>query len=300
MLKIILPFKFTALFLNTIVLSNISYAQLSEQLGNTVAVSNNNIQNIKIPFTKTTHIISAEPILYVDISSPAIEADMPEKNIVRLKPRVQTGDPTKAITRDDYFIVTIVTASYISSYKLSFLTQDLKDFDTLLAFVITIDPNHAIQLNTNNKVTTEDYKRIVLRAMGNKRSIFNVNTKANGIEFWCANLYVIDDIMIFDLGVNNHTNVQYTINSVDFKLIDKYTVSSSVSQSIEMKPIYQFENDRDQTIEHKWHNYYIFKKFTYPAKKVLDIRLTENQISGRPVEIQLDYNQILQSKNLIY
>lgn len=262
-----------------------------------VAVDEKNVQSFKIPYEKTTHIISPEPILYVDISSPYVLGDLPEKHIFRLKPNINTANPLHSINQDENFTVTIVTETFVTVYKLSF--NDKNSLDQSTAYVLTIDPVKSIQLNNYNKLSHQDYDRLAYRAMSNKRKIFNVHTKENGMELWLNNIYVIGDLMLFDLGAKNHTNVQYNINDVDFKLTDKYSVSATVSQEIDIKPIYQFSKDVNSVIENKWHNYYIFRKFTYPSQKTLEIKMSENQISGRPISIQVDYNQILESKNLI-
>lgn len=263
-----------------------------------VGVDERNVQSFKIPYEKTTHIISPEPILYVDISSPYVFGDLPEKNIFRLKPNINSGDPLHSINPDENFTVTIVTETFVMVYKLSFNEKNSLDQHST-AYVLTIDPDKAFQLNSYKKLNHQDFDRLAYRAMSNKRKIFNVHTKENGMEFWLSNVYVIGELMLFDLGAKNHTNVQYDINNVDFKLIDKYSVSASVSQEIDIKPIYQFSKDVNSVIENKWHNYYILRKFTYPSQKTLEIKMSENQISGRPISVRVDYNQILESKNLI-
>lgn len=262
-----------------------------------VAVNNDNVQTFKISYSKTTHIISPEPILYVDVSSPYVSGDLPEPNIVRLKP-VPATETQAGISPDQNFTITIVTKAFVMMYKFSFSKNENSNFSDL-AYIITIDPNKAIQLNTNNDITESDYRRLALLAIGNKRTIYDVKKKSNGMELWLANVYVIGDIILLDIGAKNHTNLQYDINDVNFSLIDRHTSKASITQSIQLTPLYQFTSDKNAVIKNKWHNYYIFKKFTYPAKKVLDIRLSENQISGRPIEIKVDYNHILESQKLL-
>jgi len=40
-------------------------------------------------------------------------------------------------------------------------------------------------------------------------------------------------------------------------------------------------------------NIYVFKKFTYPNSKVMKIRLLEEQLSGRTIEMVVKYSDIL-------
>jgi len=273
---------------------------IAQQRAGQSGINEKNIQRFKIPFLKTTHILSPEPIIYVDISSPNVEGDLPEKNIFRLKPKTIISESDKPMKPEDDFTVTIVSESYITIYKLSFNADETNPMnETSTSYILTIDPNHSIQINNHDKITSKDFEQLAIRAMGKYRKVFNVHTKDYGMEFWLNNVFVIGDLILFDVAAKNHTHLQYDINSVDFTLMDKKRVSATVSQDIELKPIYQFAEDAGTVIEKKWHNYYIFRKFTYPSKKTLEIRLSEKQISGRPVSFQVDYNQILKSKTLI-
>jgi conjugative transposon TraN protein len=263
-------------------------------------INEKNIQSFKIPFLKTTHILSPEPIIYVDISSPNVEGDLPEKNIFRLKPKTDISESEKPMKLVDDFTVTIVSESYITIYKLSFNEDETNpQNENSTSYILTIDPNHSIPLNNHDKITSQDFERLAIRAMGKYRKVFNVHTKEHGMQFWLNNVFVIGNLILFDVAAKNHTNLQYDINSVDFSLMDKNRVRAAVSQDIDLKPIYQFTQDAGTVIDKKWHNYYIFRKFTYPSKKTLEIRLSEKQISGRPVSFRVDYNQILKSKTLI-
>lgn len=265
-----------------------------------IGIDSRNINNFKIPYRKTTHIVSPDPILYVDISSPDVEGDLPEKNIFRLKPNTAAVESGHTIGIDENFTVTIVTQTFITVYRLSFNREETKtDSIPSTAFILLIDPTKAIQLNDYRKVTNSDYDRLSIRAMSNKRKVFRVAAKQYGMELWLNNVYIIGDLMLFDLGAWNRTKLPYDLNGLDFKLADRYNVNATVSQEIEIKPLYSFTDDAGTVIDGKWRNFYILKKFTFPSQKVLKVQMTENQISGRPVMLSIDYDQILNSKSLI-
>lgn len=63
------------------------------------------------------------------------------------------------------------------------------------------------------------------------------------------------------------------------------------NQNIEMKPIYQFYHNK--VFKKNFRNIYVFKKFTYPNSKVMKIRLLEEQLSGRTIEMVVKYSDIL-------
>ena len=107
------------------------------------------------------------------------------------------------------------------------------------------------------------------------------------------NIYIVGDFLLFDITCINDSKIAYSIDDMRFKLQDKKKVNAHVSQEIELKPVYQFYNTEEATIKKRWRNFYLFPKFTYPGEKVLNIELTEKQISGRKVELNVDYKKVL-------
>jgi hypothetical protein len=80
--------------------------------------------------------------------------------------------------------------------------------------------------------------------------------------------------------------------------MDKKRIGSHISQEIELKPVYQFYQD-NTPISGKWRNFYLFRKFTYPGEKVFNVELSEKQISGRKIDLNIDYNQLLHAQFLL-
>src|SRR3954453_22022921 len=95
----------------------------------TAAINASNIVSYRVAQDKTTHIISPEPILYVDISSPDVEGDMPTKNLFRFKPK-------EGCQLGKQFQVTVVTDQYVMAYKMILSKNDSNE-----ATIITINPN---------------------------------------------------------------------------------------------------------------------------------------------------------------
>ena len=255
----------------------------------TAAITGKNLTRYFIPLKKTTHILSPEPILYVDISSPNIEGDLPEKNIFRLKPNAN-------IHAGDNFQVTIVTASFVAVYDLTVNDSDNSQDN---AYVINIDPNEAVQTNNYNEVGEQDFSRLSMLALSKKKEICKLMAKQYGMLLTVNNIFIVGDFLLFDISCKNSSKLSYNIDDIRFKLQDKHKVNAHVSQEIELKPVYQFYDTQDATIRNKWRNFYLFRKFTYPGEKVLNIEMTEKQISGRKVELNVDYKYVLQSNFLL-
>jgi len=262
-------------------------------LNNNVSIAEKNVNTATIPWNSTTHFVSPEPIQYVDISSPNIQGDLPEKNIFRLRPDSDKVHP------GDKFTITIVTQSYISVYKLT--VEGTLSNDSLLsngAYVISINPNDAVQVNQSDVLNNQQCFDLCINALKRKRSIFNIDTKSYGMKMYVKNIYSIGDYIMIELEANNKTRLQFDIDQIRFKIVDKQSVKATVSQDIELKPFYSLYQPDGEIITNRWRNFYIFKKFTYPTQKLLEIEMTEKQYSGRRVDLKIEYNQILKSQQL--
>ena len=272
-----------------------NYAQKTHYtvLTNNMAITEKNINTAIIPANATVHFVSPEPIEYVDISSPDIQGNLPEKNIFRLRPDADKIHP------GDKFTVTIVTQAYISVYKLT--VANLVSSDSSLqngAYVISINPNDAVQVNQSDILSKQQCFDLAIKAIKKKRSIFDINTKAYGMKMYVTNIYSVGDYIMVRLEVKNKTRLQFDIDQIRFKIIDKHQVKATISQDIELKPVYSLYETNGSIITNRFNNFYIFKKFTYPTQKLLEIEMTEKQYSGRRLNLKIEYNQILKSQQL--
>ena len=273
------------------------YAQTNNQnytvLTSNVSISERNVNTATIFPDVSTHFVSPEPIEYVDISSPNVQGDLPEKNIFRLRPDANKIHP------GDHFTITLVTKSYISVYKL--IVKDPLNEDSIQntgAYVISVNPNESVQVNQSGVLNNQQCFDLCINAMNQKRSIFDLNTKSYGMKMYVSNIYTIGDYILVEIEAKNKTKLPFNIDQVRFKIVDKHLVKSAVSQDIELKPFYSFRDSNRKIITSKWRNFYVFKKFTYPSQKIFTIEMTEKQYSGRRITLKVDYNQILNSQTL--
>lgn len=270
-----------------------------------VGISSRNITMKRIPLLATTTFVSPEKIKYVDISTKHAHGDLSGKNIFRL--RVDSA----AFVDGGSFEVTIVTTSYVAVYKLFPIYQNyilqsrfenpryMGSEKNSISYVITVNPNNAVQINQHGALTKQQCFDLALQAMDKKPSIKNIKAKQYGLEVRVNNIFIVGEYLMFDLSIENKRNLQFDIDQIRWKIIDKKLVKATVSQDIELHPVYRLYDDEGTTVRKKWRNFYILKKFTYPTEKYLQIEITEKQISGRKIDIKIDYNQILKSSVLM-
>jgi conjugative transposon TraN protein len=114
-----------------------------------------------------------------------------------------------------------------------------------------------------------------------------------GIESQLNNVYAFGDYVFLDISFKNNTNLIYDIDKLKFSIDDKKVYKATNVQSIEIEPVFRLYDLK--TFKKSYRNIFVFKKFTYPNNKVLNIRLIENQISGRTINLEIKYSDILQA-----
>lgn len=232
----------------------------------------------------TTIITATEPIHFVDISTDKVVGDQPLDNTVRLKP-MEGADVNK--DGDVLAIVTIITERYRVQYALIYTSRMIEAVTekTVKAFE-TIPYN-----NPEVSMSTDEMARYARCIWNSPALIRNVGTKKHHLVMRLNNIYTVGEYFFIDFSVNNKTNLRFDIDELRFKLADKKINKATNSQIIELQPALVLE--REPSFLHGYRNVAVIKKMTFPNDKVLSIELSEKQISGRTISLNIDYEDVL-------
>ena len=232
----------------------------------------------------TTVITATEPVRFVDISTDKVVGDQPINNTIRLKPK------EGADVHEDgeiLAIVTIVTERYRTQYALIYTTR-LQEAVTDK----TIQPEEKIAYNNPAvSLSTEDMTRYARQIWNSPARIRNVSTKMHRMIIRLNNIYTVGDYFFLDFSIENRTNIKFDIDEMRFKLADKKQAKATNSQIIELTPAMTLENTT--SFKYGYRNVVVLKKMTFPNDKVLTIELSEKQISGRTISLNIDYEDVL-------
>ena len=235
------------------------------------------------------HLISPEPITYVDISSPGIAGDLPVKNVLRVK--IIPDSLRRLASAQRVVVVTIVAESFIAQYQLrltasseapgictqiNILPEQMRPVD--IAGVSLTTP----QLKANALAMITDHRHHVIR-----------KAQAYGIKARLNHIGTVGEFIFLDLSYSNETQLPYDTDELRFKIEDKKITKATNAQSIELRPIWQLYPLTN--FQRNYRNIYVLKKASFPQNKVLNIELTEKQISGRALTLQLKYGDILKA-----
>ena len=245
------------------------------------------------------HIISPEPIQYVDLSTEKLTGDMPTTNIARIKisdnPISNEKDNKQKsaafFNGDQVGIITIVGQSFIAQYKTVY--RNSENLNTITN--IHIQPEAMQPIEFDKMVFSNLELRKFAMGIIQKKSEDNPIREEKNLKlsFQLNNVYVISDYIFLDMTFKNNSNLSYDIEALKFSIEDKKIHKAANNQSIEMTPLFQLNPQKH--FKKNFRNIYVFKKFTYPNSKVMMIRLIEEQLSGRTIEMKVNYSDILKA-----
>lgn len=230
----------------------------------------------------TTVITASEPVCLVDISTDKVAGDRPLDNIIRLKPKEAGHEDGEVLA-----IVTIVTERYRTQYALLYTTR-MKEAVTDKE--ILLQERNAYN-NPRVSMSTAEMTGFARRVWNSPAKIRNVATKGHRMTMRLNNIYAVGDYFFIDFSIENRTNIRFDIDEIRVKLADKKVSKATNSQVIELTPALVLEHGR--SFRRGYRNVIVIKKMTFPNGKVLTIEMTEKQISGRNISLNIDYEDVL-------
>lgn len=231
------------------------------------------------------HFISPEPIQYVDISTSAIQGDITIKNICRIK--AASDSLSSKNSNASLGVVTIVGQKYIAQYDIR-LTSNPEYLETQTEIL----PVHTNPLDVGAPtLSANELKEFSLLAYKNKKRSYSISNTEHDITGSVNNIYTVDDYVILDITFINKSNLGFDLDQVKFTIEDKKILKATNVQAIEVDPVYQLYDV--PSFKRRFRNIYVLEKFSIPGNKVLSIELTESQISGRRLILEVEYGNIL-------
>lgn len=270
-----------------------------------------------IYINETTNVLFRLPetIQFVDMSGNNLIGDIPVENVARIK-LSPTKNPMEHLEQkelkedEEYYlenllsyneythheeigIVTITAESFMTQYKIVYASPD---YSGNIVSNIEVQPNNMFPLEYPkydlNRTEMQYYSMQVLKEKRNK-----IRSKTNSrVNLRVNNIFVVGDFFFVDVSVKNKTNIPYSIEDFKFSIQDKKIYKATNNQSINIEPIYKLYSDTE--IKRRYRNVFVFRKFTFPNKRYFNIRLLEEQISGRTVELNIKYKDILSADKL--
>lgn len=283
------------LFISLSVLNLKAQERLKNNIPNTQLVFKNNLQVVFINELTNLMIRSPEEIQFVDMSSNRLIGDLPTETITRIKLEKvdDEGSLISYLDQEEIGIITITGQSFMAQYRVIYKT---KEYDSNVITNIEVLPNQMQPLEypkieLSNIEMKEFSMKILKEKTRNLRQVKGLKMKFN-----LNNVYTVGDYVFLDITFKNNSNLSYSIDNIKFSIDDKKIYKATNNQSIEIEPVYMLY--RNKVFLQKYRNVFVFKKFTFPNNKILSVRLIEEQISGRTLDLEIKYKDILNANTL--
>lgn len=298
---------------------------LSNKIANTEVIKKEDLPIVFVNENTNVMFRLPESAQFIDLSGENLIGDIPVSNVVRVKinrvkvdseesakeeqeitkrnferisnPRLpmlyKKKEPYKYFDKEEIGIITITAESFMAQYR-----------------VLYTSPNDSEIITTNIEVLPEDmfpleYPKYDLNKTElHYFSIQSLKQKKNKIQSASSskmkltvnNVFIVGDFFFVDISIKNRTNISYDISDIKFSINDKHIYKATNTQSLDIEPYYVLY--KDYKVHNKYRNIFVFRKFTLQNRKVFNIRLLEEQLSGRTVEVNLKYKDILSADKL--
>lgn len=272
----------------TLILLAISISGYAQQNG---TLLKSQLPKIYIDEEISLHFLSPEPIQYVDISTDNMIGDIPLENVFRVKAIRDSVSNLNGYNKS-LGVVTIIGQKYIAQYDLWY-AQDERQLKTQ----IEILPINTSPLEVGKiPMSDQELRYFSIEVFKEKKKDNITKNSQYGVSGQVNSIYTVDDYIFLDISFINKTNLKFDLDQLRFKIEDKRITKATNVQSIEMEPEYQLFTP--ESFEKKYRNIYVFKKFTFPNSKVFTIELSESQISGRTLSLEIKYADLLAADTL--
>lgn len=240
------------------------------------------IEQLTVNEQVTTVITASEPIRFVDISTDKVVGDQPINNTIRLKPK-----ENKHADGEILAIVTVVTERYRTQYALIYTTR----MEEAVTDKVVQESEKTAYNNPAVSLSSADMARYARQIWTSPARYRNVSTRMHKMVMRLNNIYAVGDYFFIDFSIHNKTNIRFDIDQLRVKLADKKMSKATNAQVIEIKPAFVLEQNK--SFRNGYRNVIVIKKLTFPNDKVLNIEMSEEQISGRNIQLQIDYEDVL-------
>lgn len=237
----------------------------------------------------TTHIMMPENLKMVDISTENIVGNQCADNMIRIKPVVQDSVSNNNLYSDDDFLgtLTMIGERHVVQYDIRYITNPMS---ANAMYRVNYDDSFNYT-NPEVSMPESEMARLAWTAYGSKRKFHNIRNSQYGIKAEVFNIYSVGNYFFIDFVLKNQTKLPYDIAEMRVSLSDKKQTKATNFQTVELTPLYVL-NDAKK-FNKGFRQVIVLDKLTFPDEKILNIEISENQISGRVITIPIQYQDIL-------
>jgi conjugative transposon TraN protein len=244
---------------------------------------------LAICFTKTTNLVFPFKIKSVDRGSKDLLVQIAKgvENVLQLKAAKENFEETNlsVITSDGKLYSFIVCYSGQPGVLNLHFAKDSS---------VIKEPPLQFQGVGNEAIMEMDAKNI----MEQKRSVSGIKDKKYGMRMRLTGLFIRNDVLYFQIQLQNRSNISYDIDMVHFIIKDKRQARRTASQELPVQPLYMYGNNISIKADASQSLVYALPKFTIPDKKWFYVQMIEHN-GGRHLQLNISNSKIVEAKLLL-
>jgi conjugative transposon TraN protein len=244
---------------------------------------------VQLAYNKTTNIIFPFAIKSVDKGSKDVLVQKAKgvENVLQVKAGKTDFDPTN---------LTVITSdAHLYSFILSYNPQPF-----LININVTASDSNP-ESNVIFSAKKDDDGEINSAAAQislKKPFLKRIRDKKYDIGMWLTGIYIKNDVLYFQLTLENNSNINYDIDQLRFYIKDQNKSRRTASQEIELNPLSTAGNDQLIRDQSRQVLVVAIPKMTIPDKKHLSIQLMEKN-GGRQLHLTVGNKAIVKAKQVI-
>ena len=238
----------------------------------------------------SVHLISDQPVRYLNSSLSGVRLDQPTDGLIR----VSLADSVSVAYGNG--ILTLAGERGFTQCRL-FYNHSFPD--SLFRPNVRIGLKDWKPFNSQKKELGEqELREMAYDLLKSRKGIFQTREDRYGIKARLNKIATLGDYIFIDLSFYNRSNIGFDIDQLSFSLEDKKIAKATNSQSVAVFPeVSLFETS---SFKRLYRNVFVFKKFTFPGNKILQVRLSEKQLSARSISFPIRYSDVLDADVIMY
>jgi conjugative transposon TraN protein len=238
----------------------------------------------------SVHLVSDQPVRYLNSSLSGVKLDQPTEGLIR----VSLADTTSIAYGDG--VLTLAGERGFAQFRLIY---NHPFPDSVFRPSVRIGSQDWKTLNAQeNKLGEEELRGLAHNLLKSRKGIFHTRENRYGIKARLNKIATLGDYIFIDLSFYNKSNISYDIDQLSFSLEDKKIAKATNSQSAPILPEVALLDT--ESFKRLYRNVFVFKKFTFPGNKILQVQLSEKQLSGRSISFPIRYSDILDADVIVY
>lgn len=248
---------------------------------------------LEVTFDKTVHIIFPAAVRYIDLGSANIIAGKADgsENVIRVKAAVKNFE-----TETNFSVITDEGSFYTFNVKYAAeplkLNVEMKDF--MHDGQAVNRPNNAMEIYLH-ELGSESPKVVYLIMksiyQSDKCKVKHIGSNRFGIQYLLSGIYTHSGLLYFHTQIKNVSNVQFDIDFIRWKIVDKKVAKRTAIQETVILPLRAYNYVTQVYGKRSERTVFAMDKFTIPDDKQLVVELFEKN-GGRHQQFVIENSDI--------